>query len=90
MQLPTALLWYPILWRLQCGKERDQSYAYFMAFAYMLGVAFQHAAQVFSGAGIDSPLTTTLYLTLVPGMASWMAVVLAYTRRHVPARLGGK
>lgn len=88
MQVPTALVWYPAVWRLLSGKGKDPSYAYFMAFAYMLGVGIQHAGLVFSGAGIEHPLTVVFYMSLVPAAASCMAVTLAVVRRHSPLRGG--
>lgn len=85
MQLPTALFWYPLAWRLGLGRERGAPYDYFMAFAYLLAFAFQQAVQVLGGSTSHDPLAVTIQLTLIPASASAMAVSLAFCRRHAPA-----
>lgn len=85
MQLPTALVWYPLAWWLGLGRGREPSYAYFMAFAYLLAFALQLAVQVLGGSRTHDPLAVTIHLTLIPASASAMAVALAFCRRHAPA-----
>ncbi len=87
MQLPTALIWYPLAWRVLLGRERGPSYTYFMAFAYLLAFALQHAAQVLGGATFGNVAAAAVCLTAVPAAAAAMAVQLAYARRHTPRDL---